>query len=116
MSALTRATVYTVRITAVAAATPLLVGAAASAATAKLVGWELRQLANSPLSAEARRLWELRQLASSPLSAEARRLKAELRALAAANRADADTLGGQQEHAGNGRDRRPRDSTLNAVQ
>ena len=90
MSTLTRATVYTVRITAVTAATPLLVGAAASAATAKLVGWELRQLANSPLSAEARRFWELRQPANSPLSAEARRLKAELRELAAANRADAD--------------------------
>ena len=114
MSALTRATVYTVRMTAVTAATPLLVGAAASAATAKLVGWELRQLANSPLSAEARRFWELRQPANSPLSAEARRLKAELGALAA-NRDDADTLGGQQEHAGNGRDRRPRNSTLNAV-
>ena len=114
MSALTRATVYSVRITAVTAATPLLVGAAASAATAKLIGWELRQLANSPLSAEARRFWELRQPANSPLSAEARRLKAELRALAA-NRADADTFGGQQEHAGNGRDRRPRNSTLNAV-
>ena len=114
MSALTRATVYTVRMTAVAAAAPLLAGAAASAATAKLVGWELRQLANSPLSAEARRFWELRQPASSPLSAEARRLKAELRALAA-DRADASTLGGQREHAGNGRDRRLRNSTLNAV-
>jgi hypothetical protein len=77
MSTLTRATVYTVRITAVTAATPLLVGAAASAATAKLVGWELRQLANSPLSAEARRLWGLRQPANSALSAEARRLEAE---------------------------------------
>jgi hypothetical protein len=113
MSTLTRATAYTVRITAVTAATPLLAGAAASAATAKLVGWELRQLANSPLSAEARRFWELRQPANSPLSAEARRLKAELGALAA-NRADA-TLGGQQEHAGNGSDRRPGNSTLNAV-
>ena len=92
MSTLTRATVYTVRITAVTAATPLLVGAAASAATAKLVGWELRQLAKSPLSAEARRFWELRQPANSPLSAEARRLKAELSALAAANRADENTL------------------------
>jgi hypothetical protein len=101
-------------MTAVTAATPLLVGAAASAATAKLVGWELRQLANSPLSAEARKFWELRQPANSPLSAEARRLKAELRALAA-NRDDADTSGGQQEHAGDGRDRRPRNSTLNAV-
>ena len=59
-------------ITAVTAATPLLVGAAASAATAKLVGWELRQLANSPLSAEARPL------------------KADYHAPAAANRADAD--------------------------
>jgi len=90
MSTLTRASVYTVRITAVTAATPLLVGAAASAATAKLVGWELRQLANSPLSAEARRLWELRQQANSPLSAEARPLKADYHAPAAANRADAD--------------------------
>jgi hypothetical protein len=67
MSTLTRATVYTVRITAGTVATPLLVGAAASAVTAKLVGWELRQLANSPLSAEAKRLWELRQPANSPL-------------------------------------------------
>ena len=114
MSALKRATVYAVRMTAVAAATPLLAGAAASAATAKLVGWELRQLANSPLSAEAKRFWELRQPANSPLSAEARRLKAELSALAA-NRADANTSGGQQEHARNGRDRRPGNSTLNAV-
>ena len=116
MSTLTRATVFTVRITAVTAATPLLAGAAASAATAKLVGWELRQLANSPLSTEARRLWELRQLGNSPLSAEARRLKAELRVLAAANRADANKLGRRQEHAGNGRDRRRRHSTLVAVQ
>ncbi len=113
MSTLTRATAYTIRITAATAATPLLVGAAASAATAKLVGWELRQLANSPLSAEARRFWEVRQPANSPLSAEARRLKAELGALAA-NRDDA-TLEGQQEHAGNGRDTRPRNGTLNAV-
>jgi hypothetical protein len=115
MSTFTRATAYTVRVTAVTAATPLLAGVAASAATAKLVRWELRQLANSPLSAEARRFWELRQLASSPLSAEARRLKAELGALAAANRADANSLG-RQEHAGNGRDRRHRDSALTAVQ
>ena len=116
MSTLTRATVYTVRITAATATTPLLVGAAASAATAKLVGWELRQLADSPLSAEARRFWELRQLASSPLSAEARRLKAELSALAAANGADAGALGRQQEHAGNDLDRRHRNSTLVAVE
>ncbi len=116
MSTLTRATAYTARVTAVAAATPLLAGAAASAAAAKLVGWELRQLANSPLSAEARRFWELRQLANSPLSAEARRLKAELGALAAASRADANTLGRQQEDGGNDRDRRHRNSALTAIQ
>jgi hypothetical protein len=97
MSTLTQATVSTVRISAVAAATPLLVGAAASAATAKLVGWELRQLTNSPLSAEARRL------------------KAEFHALAAASRADANTPWEQQENAGNGRDRRRSNSTLAAV-
>jgi len=97
MSTLTQATVSTVRISAVAAATPLLVGAAASAATAKLVGWELRQLANSPLSAEARQL------------------KAEFHALAAASRADANTPWEQQEHAGNGRDRRRSNGTLVAV-
>jgi hypothetical protein len=96
MSTLTQATVSTVRISAVAAATPLLVGAAASAATAKLVGWELRQLTNSPLSAEARRL------------------KAEFHALAAASRADANTPW-EQENAGNGRDRRRSNSTLAAV-
>ena len=66
MSTLTRATVYTVRIAAITAATPVLAGAAASAATAKLAGWELRQLASSPLSAEARRLTaEVRQLAAA---------------------------------------------------
>ena len=96
MSTLTRATAYTFRVSAVTAATPLLVGAAASAATAKLVGWELRQLANSPLSAEARQL------------------KAEFHALAAASRADASTPREQQEHAGNGRDRSS-NGTLNAV-
>ena len=56
MSTLTRAAVYTVRIAAVTAATPVLAGAAAASATAKLAGWELRQLASSPLSAQARRL------------------------------------------------------------
>ncbi len=56
MSSVTRAAVYTARIAAVTAAAPVLVGAAGSAATAELVGWELRQLASSPLSAEARRL------------------------------------------------------------
>ena len=75
MSTLTRATVYTVRIAAITAATPVLAGAAASAATAKLAGWELRQLA------------------SSPLSAEARRVTAEVRELAAANDAGATTPG-----------------------
>jgi hypothetical protein len=56
MSTVTRAAVYTARIAAVTAAAPVLVGAAGSAATAELVGWELRQLASSPLSPEARRL------------------------------------------------------------
>ena len=66
MSTLTRATSYTVRIAAVTAAAPVLVGAAASSATAELVGWELRQLASSPLSAEARRLRaEYRELAAA---------------------------------------------------
>jgi len=78
MSTPTRAAVYTVRIAAIAAAAPVLAGAAASAATAKLAGWEARQLA------------------SSPLSAEARRLKAEYRELAAANGAGAHTPARQQ--------------------
>ena len=66
MSTVTRAAVYTVRIATVTAATPLLVGAAASSATAELVGWELRQLTSSPLSAEARRLrTEYRELAAA---------------------------------------------------
>jgi hypothetical protein len=81
MSTLTRATAYTVRIAAITAATPMLAGAAVGAATAKLAGWELRQLA------------------SSPLSAEARRLRAEyLVELAAANGAGATTAARQQEH------------------
>jgi hypothetical protein len=87
MSTLTRATAYTVRIAAITAATPVLAGAAVGAATAKLAGWELRQLA------------------SSPLSAEARRLTAEYRELAAANDAGATTPARQQEHVGDGRDR-----------
>ena len=86
MSTLTRAAVYTARIAAITAAAPVLAGAAASAATAKLAGWELRQLA------------------SSPLSAQARRLKAEYRELAAANGADATTPTRQQGHTGDGRD------------
>ena len=84
MSTLTRATAYTVRIAAITAATPVLAGAAVGAATAKLAGWELRQLA------------------SSPLSAEARRLTAEYRELAAANDAGATTPARQQEHVGDG--------------
>ncbi len=87
MSTLTRAAAYTVRIAAVTAAAPVLAGAAAAAATAKLSGWELRQLA------------------SSPLSAEARRLKAGYRELAAANGAAANTPARQQGHAGDGRAR-----------
>ena len=67
MSTLTCAAAYTVRIAALTTAAPVLAGAAASAATAKLAGWELQQLA------------------SSPLSAEAMRLKAKYRELAAAN-------------------------------
>jgi len=87
MSTVTRAAVYGARIAAVTAAAPVLAGAAASAATAKLAGWEIRQLA------------------SSPLSAEARRLKAEYRELAAANGAGATTPARQWGHAGDGRDR-----------
>ncbi len=97
MSTLTRAAVYTVRIAAVTAATPVLAGAAASAATAKLAGWELRQLA------------------SSPLSAQARRLKAEVRELATASGASANTSARQQGHAGDGRDGHRPDSTLVAL-
>ncbi len=66
MSTVRHFAVYTVRIATVTAAAPVLVGAAASAATAELVGWELRQLASSPLSAEARRLRaEYRELAAT---------------------------------------------------
>ena len=95
MSTLTRAAVYTARIAALTAAAPVLAGAAASAATAKLAGWEARQLA------------------SSPLSAEAGRLKAEYRELAAAN--GANTPARQQGHAGNGRDKHRPNSTLVAL-
>ena len=87
MSTLTRAAVYTVRIAALTAATPVLAGAAAASTTAKLAGWELRQLA------------------SSPLSAEARRLTAQYRELAADDGAGATTPARQQEHAWDGRDR-----------
>jgi len=87
MSILTRTIVYTVRIAAKTAAAPVVAGAAASAATAKLVGWELQQLA------------------SSPLSAEAMRLRAKYRKLAAANGAGATTPAWQQGHAGDSPDR-----------
>jgi hypothetical protein len=49
------------------------------------------------------------------LSAEGRPLEAEYHAPAAANRTDANTPGRQQEHAGNGGNRRGRNSTLVAV-
>ena len=55
--------------------------------------------------------WELRQLASSPLSAEAGRLKADFRELAAANGAGATTPGREQGHAGDGRGRHRPDRT-----
>ena len=93
MSTLTRAAVYTVRIAALTAAAPVRAGAAASAATAKLAGWELQQLA------------------SSPLSAGAMRLRAGYRELAAANGAGATTPARQQGNAGDGRGRHRPDST-----
>ena len=93
MSTITRAAVYTVRIAAVTAKAPVLAGAAVSAATAELVGWELRQLA------------------SSPLSAEARRLKAGYRERAAASGAGATTPGRQHGRARDGRERHSPDST-----
>ena len=88
MSTLTRAAAYAVRIAAVTATTPLLAGAAASAGTAKLARWELRQLA------------------SSPPSAKARRLRAEYRELAAANDGGAKAPAQQQ-----GRERHRPDGT-----
>ena len=95
MSTLACATAYTVRMATITAATPVLAGAAAAAATAKLAGWELRQLARSPLSAEAGRL------------------RAEYRELAAANGAGAGatTPARQQEHVADGRDRHRPSST-----
>jgi hypothetical protein len=65
MSTLTRAAVYTVRIAAITAATPVLAGAAAASTAAKLAGWELRQLASSPLSAQARLTAEYREMAAA---------------------------------------------------
>ncbi len=92
MSTLTRAAAYTVRIAAVTAAAPVLAGAAASAAAASAATAKLAD-------------WELRQLASSPLSAEAWRLRAEYRERAAASGAGANTPARQQGHTGDGRDR-----------
>ena len=87
MSTLTRAAAYTGRIAALTAAAPVLAGAAASAATAKLAGWELQQLA------------------SSPLSAGAMQLRAKYRELAAVGGAAATTPARQHGNAGDGRDR-----------
>ena len=81
MSILARAAVHTARIAAVATAAPVLAGAAAATATAKLACWELQQLASSPLSAEA--MW----------------LRAKYREMAAANGAAADTPARQQGRA-----------------
>src|SRR5512142_215534 len=66
MSMLTRTTAYTVRIAATTAATPVLAGAAAASATAKLARWELWQLARSPLSVQVMQLKAgYRQLAAA---------------------------------------------------
>lgn len=92
MSTVTRSAVYTVRIAAITAAAPVLAGAAASAATADLVSWELRQLATSPLSPEARRL------------------KAGYREAAAAARGGGAKSPGQQGHARDGREKHDPDS------
>lgn len=97
MNILTRTAAYTVRIAAITAATPVLAGAAASAAIAKLAGWELRQLA------------------SSPLSAEARQLRAEYREWAAASGNGANTPARQQGHSSDGRERHRPDSTARAL-
>ena len=70
MSTLTRAAVYTTRIAAVTAAAPVRAGAATSAATAKLVGWELQQLARSDTPA-----WQLDR-AGHPDSTDAHSSKA----------------------------------------
>ncbi len=90
MSIVSRVAAYTVRIAAVTATAPVVAGAAASAATVQLVRWELRQLA------------------SSSMSAEARLLKAELRERATVG---ANTPRPQQEHAENVRQRHSPDST-----
>ena len=97
MSTLTRTAAYTVRIAAITAATPVLAGAAASAAIAKLA------------------VWELRQLASSPLSTEARQLRAEYRELAAANGVGANTPARQQGHSRDGRETHRPDSSSRAL-
>jgi hypothetical protein len=56
------------RITAIATATtPVRISAAATAATASVLSWELRRIARSPLTAEARRLdRHYRELAARP--------------------------------------------------
>ena len=92
MSILTRAAVYTVRIAGATATTPVLAAAAASA-TAQLVGWELRQLTGSPLSAEA-----------SPLKAE----NLELAATSGVGAKNGQR--GSRGHAGDGGERRRPDS------
>ena len=91
MSTLARATAYTVRIAAITAATPVLAGAAAGAATAKLVGWELRQLPGH--------------------RCPRRPVRAQYRELAAADGAGATTPARQQEHVADGLDRHRPNST-----
>src|SRR5512142_3177589 len=66
MSMLTRTTAYTVRIAATTAATPVLAGAAAASASAKLARCELWQLGRSPLSVQVMQLKAgYRQLAAA---------------------------------------------------
>ncbi len=50
-----RLAVHTIRIAAITAELAVMVSAVGTAATARLIGWELRQLASSPLSADVRR-------------------------------------------------------------
>ncbi|HTP15493.1 MAG TPA: hypothetical protein VMK13_06610 [Streptosporangiaceae bacterium] len=55
------------RIAAITARTPVLISAAATAATANVISWELRRVARSPLTPEARRLdRHFRELAARP--------------------------------------------------
>lgn len=91
MNTVTRAAAYSVQMAVATAQTPVVTTIAATGAitqlTAKLVSWEFRQLARSPLSAEARRL------------------KAEYGELIAARDNGSKTPRPQQRHAGNGRAR-----------